>query len=312
MVVKKLMQQSEFNDAIDLKEIFTAIWQGKWIILIGVLVASIFVVIYAKSLPNIYKSGVLLAPVDSGQGGGGSGMSSQFGGLAAMAGINVKGKGTDKGTIVLEILKSRAFIGEFINEYNLKAKILATTGWDAINNKLIYNELVYDLNNDKWLREVQAPRKAEPSDLEVYTSFMGNNLNVIKDKKTNLVVITVHHFSPYIAKEIVDNLVIAINKKIKLDDIKEANESIKYLRVALNDTPVADMQKIFYQLIEQQVQKKMLASVREQYVLKTIDPAVVAETIDGPKRALICIFAVLLSGMLSIFFVLVRYYTTKR
>ena len=95
---------------------------------------------------------------------------------------------------------------------------------------------------------------------------------------------------------------------MKKDDVREAVESIKYLNKALNDTPLNEMKKVFYQLIEQQEQTKMLASVREQYVLKTIDPAVVAEIKDSPGRPIICIIALMLGFILSTLFVLTRYF----
>jgi uncharacterized protein involved in exopolysaccharide biosynthesis len=98
---------------------------------------------------------------------------------------------------------------------------------------------------------------------------------------------------------------------MKKDDIDEANKSIKYLHKGLNDTSLSEMKKVFYQLIEQQEQTKMLASVREQYVLKTIDPAVVSEIKESPKRALICILATLLGGALSLFIVFVRHFYFK-
>ncbi|WP_445425024.1 Wzz/FepE/Etk N-terminal domain-containing protein [Alishewanella sp. HL-SH06] len=51
------------DDEIDLRELFSAIWQGKWIIAATTFVFAVLAVIYALSLPNIYKSEALLSPV---------------------------------------------------------------------------------------------------------------------------------------------------------------------------------------------------------------------------------------------------------
>ena len=61
----------------------------------------------------------------------------------------------------------------------------------------------------------------------------------------------------------------------------------------------------FYNLIEQQQQKLMLAKVRNDYVFKVLDAPIVPERKDSPKRALIVIFSSLLGGFLSILVVLV-------
>jgi uncharacterized protein involved in exopolysaccharide biosynthesis len=52
----------------------------------------------------------------------------------------------------------------------------------------------------------------------------------------------------------------------------------------------------------------MLAAASEEYVFQVIDPPVAPELKSEPSRALICILGVLLGGMLSVVFVLIRHY----
>jgi len=250
---------------------------------------------------------VLLAPAEETKTGGMAGLAAQFGGLASIAGKNLVSASADKATIALEIIKGKVFVADFINSHSLKATIMATNGWSQTSNKLNYNSDIYNSETKIWLRDVKAPKQAEPSDLEVHEHFIKENLSISSDKETGLVNLSIKHYSPYVAKDIVEKLVVAINEKLKSDDIREANKSIEYLQDALNKSPIADMQKVFYQLIEQQEQTKMLASVRDQYALKIINPAVVEEKKYGPKRAKICILAVMLGGMLSVMIVLIRY-----
>ena len=69
--------------------------------------------------------------------------------------------------------------------------------------------------------------------------------------------------------------------------VNEAQKSIDYLNFALSETEISGMQQVFYQLIEKQQQTKMLASVRDEYVFRTIDPAIISEeksTPSGLKR----------------------------
>lgn len=59
-----------------------------------------------------------------------------------------------------------------------------------------------------------------------------------------------------------------LNQVMKQKDIDEAQRNIAYLKVQLEKTSVADMQTVFYKLIEEQTKTLMLAEVNQEYVLK--------------------------------------------
>ena len=77
------------NDEIDLRELFTVIWQGKLIVIALTILFAVASVFYAISLPNVYKSEALLAPAEAQQQGGLGALAGQFGGLASLAGVNL-------------------------------------------------------------------------------------------------------------------------------------------------------------------------------------------------------------------------------
>ena len=83
------MQNNIADDEIDLRELFTAIWQGKWIIIAITTLFAVASVFYAINQPNIYKSEALLAPAEQDQQGGLGALAGQFGGLASLAGVNL-------------------------------------------------------------------------------------------------------------------------------------------------------------------------------------------------------------------------------
>ena len=68
------------NDEIDLRELFSALWKGKWVIILFTIVFAAGGVFYALSQPDTYKAtAVLAATSDSGKGGMAA-MASQIGG----------------------------------------------------------------------------------------------------------------------------------------------------------------------------------------------------------------------------------------
>ena len=297
------------DDEIDLRELFAAIWQGKWIITAVTSVFVVAAVFYALSLPNIYKSEALLAPVSE---DAGLKIPGQLGGLAALAGVNLGGLGGgDKTGLAIEIIKSREFLGRFIQKHDLYLPVMAAEGWNRADDSLIYDSKIYDVNSQQWVREVKPPFQAKPSLLEVHEEFL-KLFAISQDKTSGMVKISVEHYSPYLAKTWVDQLVKAINDEMRQRDLSEAQRSITYLNSQIEQTSIADVRTMLYSLIEEQTKTVMLANVRNEYVFKTVDPAVVAEKKAKPKRALIVILAFMLGSLLSMMFVLVRYFSAKK
>lgn len=291
------------EDEIDLLELIRVLWDGKWwIVLIGFLF-SFMALVYALKMPNQYQAEVVLAPAMAEQKGG---LSSRFGGLAAMAGIDMGSAGVDKTTIALEVAKSRDFITSFIRKHELLVPLFAAKKWDREKNGWILDEDVYDAEKKVWLREVDPPKTPEPSDWDAYKVFLAM-LSVDQSKDSGIVRIGVTSLSPLYAKIWAETLVKELNLVMRQRDIEEAERSIVYLEKELQNTSVAQMQQVFYKLIEEQTQTKMLARVREEYVFKTIDPAVIPEEKIKPKRLLILIVGGMVGGMMGIFFVFARH-----
>jgi uncharacterized protein involved in exopolysaccharide biosynthesis len=296
------------DDEIDLRELWDALWQGKIQIAAITSVFAIASVIIALMLPNIYRSEALLAPAAESSGGGLSALAGQFGWLASIAGINLSEGATDPTVVAIETLKSRRFIKTFIDNHQLLVPLMAADGWEATTDALSIDNDIYDIDTQAWVRDVSAPLKPKPSDIEAYEFFMEDVLSVSQDKKSSLVTIGMEFYSPSLAKQWVDWLVTDLNDYMRAKDLNNAERTINYLTTQLNSTSIADMQTIFYQLIEEQTKTIMLANVRQDYVLEVIDPAVVPEEEAKPKRALICVLITFLGGILSVIFVLIRHF----
>lgn len=299
--------QQPADDEIDLRELFGALWKGKWVIIASTFVFAVGAVLYALSLPNIYKSDALLAPAESSGGGGLSKMAGQLGGLAALAGVNLGSGESSQTDLAVQVMKSRQFVEAFINKHDLLVPLMAAKDWDLVNNKLILNEELYNPNSGEWLREPNGLRGATPTAQEAFEVFNKEVLSVSQDKESGLYTVSVKNYSPYLAQQWVNWLIEDINKVMRERTISETSQNLAYLNTQLQKTAVADMQSTFYKLIEEQTKSLMLAEVQEEFIFKVVDPAVVPELKDEPKRALICIFGTLLGGMLGVAIVLIRF-----
>lgn len=298
------------DDEIDLRELFAVIWQGKWLIIAITALFAVASVVYAISQPNIYKSEALLAPAEQEGSGGLSALAGQFGGLASLAGVNLGGGSSNKAQLAIEVLKSRQFTSDFIQKHNILADLMAAESWNIQTNTVVYDSEIYDAENDKWVREVDAPFKPKPSMQEAYKEF-SEILAASTDKESGMVKISIEHVSPYVAQQWVEWLIQDINKTMKQRDVLEALKSTEFLTQQLEQTKIADIRAVLYKLVEEQTKTIMFAKVRDEYVFKTIDAALVPEEKFKPKRALICVLGVLLGGMLSVMIVLIRHYVAK-
>lgn len=283
---------------VDIYQLVKVVWKYKLFILLCTLMITSLVTIYATRMPDVYKAEALLAPVESDNGNLGN-ISSQLGGLASLAGVNLGGSGgIDKTTLALEILQSRAFSAEFISKHNLLVPLMASSGWSRKSGKLHYDESVYDKVNEKWVRDVSLPLKAKPS-LQEAALKLNDLMKVSRDKDTSVITISVRHFSPELAKRWLDWAIEDINSAMRKRDLIEAKKSIQYLEEKLSITRVKDLKDALYQLIQEQEKIIMFANIREEYIFKVIDPPLVPEMKHEPKRAVICILAAFIGFLFS-------------
>ncbi len=302
---------SPADDEIDLLELFGVLWQGRWWIMASGILCGAIAVAIALWLPNIYRSEALLAPSAEQQGGGLSALAGQFGGLASLAGISLGGEKADKTAIAVEVAKSRLFVSQFVRRHQLEVPLIAAKKADKLTGELVIDSSIYDEKSGQWVREPKPGRKPEPSDQELVEEF--NKLaSFTLDKKSGLATVAVEYYSPQMAKQWVDWLVADLNQTMKERDLVEAERNISYLKEQLAKTSVADMQTVFYKLIEEQTKTQMLAEVNQEYVFKTLDPAVVPEEKAKPKRALIVVLGSVLGAMAGVMLVLVRYALRRR
>lgn len=289
------------DDEIDLRELFATLWRGKWIIIATTFIFTVGGVFYALSKPNIYQANVLLAPA---QDEGGPNIGGQLGGLASLAGINIGSGGANQTVMAKEVLQSRAFLTDFIHRHNLMVPLMATEAWDMENEKWVVDREVFNPETDQWLTDDDG-ESFKPTDWDMVKEFKENHLSLSENKDTGMVSLSIKSQAPPVAKQWAEWLVRDINEHMREQDVRKAEARIAYLEEKLNETNIAGMQQVFYQLIESETRTVMLASAQQEYVFETVDPAVVPQEKSEPKRALIAVIATMLGGMLGVFTVFI-------
>jgi uncharacterized protein involved in exopolysaccharide biosynthesis len=300
----------QYDGEIDLRELFSVLWAGKIKIIAITVVFAVASVSYALLVPNQYKATALLSPAKS-DGGGLSGALGEMGGLASLAGISLGGSESGEAQIAQEIMKSWSYIEGFIAENNIAVEVFATEGWSKGSNELQFDDELYDAETKTWsVKNKTTGEVGPPSSWEMFESF-SDRLAVSEDKKSGLVSVSIEYYSPLIAKQWVDLYVESINRFMQQRQVAKVSRNIEYLQEQIGKTSIAEMQEVFYSIIEEQTKNKMLAEASPDYAFVVVGPSMVPEAKSQPKRVLICILGTLLGGMLSVLLVLIMHYAKQ-
>jgi len=297
---------NDFDNEIDLRELFYILFQGKWIIVSVTAFISIIGVIYSLTLPNIYQSNTILVPVDSSSAI--SGALGSYSGLAGLAGINLPvGGGEGNSAKAIQKINSLSFFKNNILPNIHLPDLVAVKSWNPKTNILAFDESIYDTSSNTWVRKYTYPQQQIPSPQESYEVFK-QHLSLSDDKKSGFITLSIKHQSPFVAKQWVELVVNEINAFYRQKDKSESEKAASYLNQQISMSGLSEIKQVLAQLLQEETKKLTLIEANQHYVFDYIDPPVVMEKKSEPKRALICILSALLGGMLSILLVLVRHY----
>lgn len=294
------------NEAInvDLKEIFYVLWSSRFFIIFLTSIFALLILIYSLSLQNLYKSETTAAVFSESN----SSSLSQYSSIAAIAGVSLPSRGgIDKAVLIEKTITSRDFVQHLMNiDENFLPNLMAVKKYDQSNNTIIYDEEIYNASNKEWI-SLSANGNLIPSFLEVHKKYL-NIISFSQETISKIISISVEHESPEFAYHLLQLILRELNNVIKNQDIYEAEQSINYLNDQLSSISQADVKKSINTLIEGQLEKLMLANVKEYYLLQPIDLPYIPEEKSNPPRALICIIGTIFGLLIAISFVLIRHY----
>lgn len=295
------------NNNLDTQTLLNIILKEKWVIFSLTSVASIFIVVYSLFLPNIYQSQALLSPAKSGDMPSSS--FQRYNNLASIAGLNLPTQTPESNASkAIKKINSLSFFQNNLLPKIFLPDLMAVKSWNAKKNILEYDENIYNQSTSTWVRDVSFPKTSIPSAQESYRKFKDMHLSISEDAEMGFVTIKIKHKSPYIAKEWAALLVDEINNFYRYKDKAEAEKAVAYLNKQITDTNFSEIKLLIAALIQQETQKLTLIEANSSYVYEFIDPPAVMEKKSEPSRALICVLGAIISGMLSICFVLLKYY----
>ena len=301
-------QFNNYDDDIDLSEVFNVLWDKIFYVGAITSIFSLISIIVALMLPNIYQSKATLMAVE--QSSGMSGMVGQYSGMARLAGISLESKSSSKDQEAIARIKSFEF---FSNNFlpNIKLEnLMAVKKWTQASNTLTYDKSDFNSESRQWVRKAKPPRSKIPTSQEAFEEFI-EIMSVSKDKKTLLVTLSVKHKSPFIAQQWVEIMIDQIDQVMRDQDRLTATKSIEYLNSIAPTVNYEDIKKALSALQQEQMKRLMMVEANDNYIFKVLDSPIVPEVKSRPKRSLVVIWGTILGMVLSAVGVLVFNYTRK-
>ncbi len=245
------------------------VWRSKFLIFTTAVLGGAVAAYIAYSMTPLYRSEVVVTEVreEGGLGGGASSLMNQFGGLASIAGINL-GAGGSAGHENQAILASRQLVDDFVRRYELIGQLfphpkITPTLWQAVER------------------------------------FRRHVVSIRSDTRKETTTVTMEWTNADTAARWANDFVALANETICDRALNDARRNITFLNDQIARTSSVELQKIMYNLIENETKTLMLANARTEYAFKIVDRAVPPEVRSSPQRPLIMLFGIALGALVG-------------
>lgn len=278
---------TRLDDELGLRRLLVTLWSRRWWIIAIAGALTVISAAIALTMTPVYRASTILVPASADNSGLSNSVGSalnSLGGLASLAGVNLKSAGSDVEEAIA-VLKSRQFIEAFIREKGLLPLLF----------------------QDAWDPKAQAWENGEePTFAKAHDYFIRNVLSVAQDNRSALVVIQVDWPDRELAAEWANVLVERLNSEMRARALQKADASVQYLEQELARTSMLGAQEAISRLIEAQINQRMLANVIEEYAFRVVDRAMPPD-LDNPlrpNRPVIVAAGIILGGVIGVLVVL--------
>jgi uncharacterized protein involved in exopolysaccharide biosynthesis len=276
------------REQISLKEVLEVLWARRWLAVAFTATLVVGAIIAAWLAPRKYEASVLVSVVTQSPGGSQisalASVASQFSGLASLAGLSVATNTRRAETIA--VLQSRALTEDYIKQNDL-LPVLYPKRWDSATKR--------------WKVGVKVPNLWKAN-----RYFKSKIRAVTENAKTGLVTLTITWKDPVVAAQWANGLIEATNDYLRGQAIAEADRNIAYLEDQASKTDMVGVRQAIYSILENQIDKAMLARGTEQYALKILDPAAPPDMLSSPKPVMWTLLALFAGLLLSLFAAFVK------
>ncbi|MBD3368624.1 MAG: hypothetical protein GF405_10720 [Candidatus Eisenbacteria bacterium] len=264
------------NAEVTVSDVLGAVLHQRWRVFAVVVVFTLAAIAISYLMTPVYRASTLLAPSASETDGMMTETTRRYLDLAGLGGA---GAMTQRRQELIALLGSRQFTYEFIREEGV----------------------LPELYPDEWDEETggwhESAGSDTPSMWNAYRYFDTAVRTIFLSEETGLITLSVEWTDPGTASEWANSFVGRANRYLRDRAVTEAERSLDYLSRELQQTSAGEVRDALYRLVELEMQKKMLANVRDEYGFEVLDPAVPPEDRVSPNRRLIALVGLVLGAL---------------
>jgi uncharacterized protein involved in exopolysaccharide biosynthesis len=280
----------EQESEISLYQLVAVLSARRWLILCITALTTLVAGALALTVQKRYQASVIVSPVSSSESssqmGTLSSLTSQFSGLASLAGVSVSGD--SKKFEALAVLQSEALTERFVQQNDL-LPVLYQKQWDSVAKR--------------WK---QSDPEKVPTLWKANRFFKNKIRTLNNDSKTGLATLTITWKDPQLAARWANQLVELANNYLRDKATRESERNIAYLTEQASKTDVVGVRQAIYSLLQNEINKEMLARGNNEYALKVVDPAFAPELPSSPQLILWLIVGFFGGLLAAVFVTLIR------
>jgi len=241
------------GEDLDLAVLSRVLWRQRRLVAIGSLIGALLFGIAAYTAQPWFRAQVVVTAAKERNAGGAGLLTSELGGLASLAGVDLASGAFGNTQTYTAVLESHHLAEEFIRRNGLLPELRRASS----RNKTLW-----------WATDF----------------FKKGVLTITKDQRKGVTTVTIEWTDPATTARWANGYVALANELIRNRALEDATRNIAYLNEQISKTTDLELRKVMYNLVENETKTLMLANGRPEYAFQVVDPAVTPELKAGPHR----------------------------
>lgn len=297
---------SQHDDEIDLRELFGALWRGKFLIMLCVVAAIALAALYLRSAERKYTVSYVFKPVateDAMPSLGG------LGGLASLAGVSLPSSSSGDFLTFKFMLKSEEVAQQLMQNDALVRGVFERE-WNSETQSYRQpadGDLTPYIRGLKKLLTGEGPRDyAPPSAARLAEWLKKDGFSSSEDRDTGFLTLSAETPEPDLMIQVMSDVTEETDRLLKERYIASAEQTMGFYQQQLAKARAREHREALAKLIAQEDQKLMLASKGTYFVAEPLTEPSVSLNPTSPKASLVLALSVVLGGFFGAALVLIR------
>lgn len=293
------------DDEIDLRELFGALWRGKFLIMLCVIAAIALAAVYLRSAERKYTVRYVFAPVASENSGPNLG---GLGGLASLAGVSLPSSSSGDFLTFKFLLKSEEVAAQILEDKSLTQTIFASE-WDTETQsyrKPPDGQYTPYIRTVKKLLTGQDPKDYIPPNAARLSDWLSKAFSSSEDRDTGFLTLSAETPKPDLMIRVMAKATEQTDRLLKERYIASAEQTMGFYQQQLAKARAREHREALAKLIAQEDQKLMLASKGTYFVAEPLTEPSLSLNPTSPKASLVLALSVVLGGFFGAALVLIR------